>query len=270
MRFHDGGLGSGTDLRRTRTLWRFFENLLASPPAVLRISFPSDGLGHGVLVRLGHYFHELAHDEWAHQIPSGRAQTELLCEDIALARYMTYVRDRRLFVVGDVRGEIDINLLGLLLVCDYRIGTRDTVIVNRANPLGTNFGTAAPGLLSSIAGPDRALDFLLHQELLGARRAMRLGIFHRLTRMQSHEQDAAAMATRLSARGSASLLALKSAMVAAAPPLDTHLEAMGGAGFNRIPAPPRCEACNYDLTGNLSGWCPECGRVIPRSTEPTP
>ena len=35
----------------------------------------------------------------------------------------------------------------------------------------------------------------------------------------------------------------------------------------------RCESCNYDLTGNTSGVCPECGATIKRlscSEEPTP
>ena len=27
----------------------------------------------------------------------------------------------------------------------------------------------------------------------------------------------------------------------------------------RRPGPGRCRRCNYDLTGNLSGICPECG-----------
>lgn len=270
LRFHDGGLSSGTDLQRTLTLWRFFEGLLVSPPAVLRISFPSDGLSHGTLVSLWRYFREIAAADAAHRLPSGRARTELLCEDIALARYMTYVRDRRLFVVGDVRGQIDVNLLGLLLVCDYRIAARDTGIVNGANPLGTNIGTAAPGLLCSIVGPSRATELLLHKESLSARSALRHGVFHRLTATDSHEQDATAIATRLAARGSAYLRALKRAMVTAAPSLDSNLEAMGGAGFNRVPVPLRCEACKYDLTGNLSGRCPECGHAIPRSTEPSP
>lgn len=28
----------------------------------------------------------------------------------------------------------------------------------------------------------------------------------------------------------------------------------------------RCRACNYDLTGNISGQCPECGAVVPPQT----
>ena len=30
----------------------------------------------------------------------------------------------------------------------------------------------------------------------------------------------------------------------------------------RRPQPGRCAGCNYDLTGNVSGVCPECGRKV--------
>jgi hypothetical protein len=30
----------------------------------------------------------------------------------------------------------------------------------------------------------------------------------------------------------------------------------------------RCESCNYDLTGNMSGVCPECGVAIKRLNSP--
>ena len=30
----------------------------------------------------------------------------------------------------------------------------------------------------------------------------------------------------------------------------------------RRPRPRRCDACGYDLTGNESGVCPECGKAI--------
>jgi enoyl-CoA hydratase/carnithine racemase len=263
LRFHDGGLSSGTDLRRTATLWQFFEAVLARPPTVLRISFPSNGLSHGALIRLWQHFRELACDQSVHPMRADRARAELVHEDVVLARYMNYVRDRRLFVVGDIRGQIDINLLGLLLVCDYRIAGPDTVIVNEANPLGTGFGTAAPRLLASIAGPTRTLNLLLSGEPLPARRALRLGIFHRLTSADAYEQDVTAITSQLADKGSARLRALKNVAAAATPPPECHVE-FAGAGFDRFPpGPPKCEICEYDLTGNVSGRCPECGHATP-------
>lgn len=32
---------------------------------------------------------------------------------------------------------------------------------------------------------------------------------------------------------------------------------------------PRCPLCEYDLTGNESGICPECGEIVARSDSPS-
>jgi hypothetical protein len=38
----------------------------------------------------------------------------------------------------------------------------------------------------------------------------------------------------------------------------------------RSPPPGHCRRCGYDLTGNASGVCPECGAVAAPATEPGP
>ncbi len=38
---------------------------------------------------------------------------------------------------------------------------------------------------------------------------------------------------------------------------------------NRFSSDPFCDACNYNLTGNLSGICPECGTPIPHGPTST-
>ncbi len=37
---------------------------------------------------------------------------------------------------------------------------------------------------------------------------------------------------------------------------------------DRRPSPGHCKSCNYNLTANTSGTCPECGQPLPR-TAPT-
>lgn len=36
-------------------------------------------------------------------------------------------------------------------------------------------------------------------------------------------------------------------------------------GYRRRPGPGCCQACAYDLTGNVSGVCPECGSLVDSS-----
>jgi hypothetical protein len=40
--------------------------------------------------------------------------------------------------------------------------------------------------------------------------------------------------------------------------------------FRRKPHPPwLCSNCRYDLTGNTTGRCPECGTLLPSASQPT-
>ena len=36
---------------------------------------------------------------------------------------------------------------------------------------------------------------------------------------------------------------------------------------DRRPPPGHCQACGYDLTGNVSGVCPECGELVKQGGE---
>ncbi len=37
--------------------------------------------------------------------------------------------------------------------------------------------------------------------------------------------------------------------------------------YDRAPAPGHCQKCGYDLTGNVSGTCPECGTPCPADAQ---
>lgn len=44
-----------------------------------------------------------------------------------------------------------------------------------------------------------------------------------------------------------------------------------GCMLSVLPRGPRgvpCQACGYDLTGNATGLCPECGREVPGDVQP--
>ena len=53
-----------------------------------------------------------------------------------------------------------------------------------------------------------------------------------------------------------------SALAAASAPLEQYLQ-VEGAGFRHLPiGTPACTGCGYNLTGNISGTCPECGKPV--------
>lgn len=261
LRFHRDSIRAAVNLNRIMTLWDFFDGLLAGPHRILHIDFAADDMSHDGLVRLWEYFRDIASAEYQ------RAQLELAREDVAMQRFIGCVRDSKLFVVGAFRGEIDINFLGLLLACDYVIVSDDSVIVKGEHPLGASLGTAVPWFLKRVLNPGPLLNLLLTDEQVSARRAYEMGLFHRLTSPDSHTDDALEITHTLAARGEENLLALKWALNASAASLDEYLRIVG-AGFNRMPIRSFvCIHCGYNLTGNTSGTCPECGRATSESVD---
>ncbi|MCO6439344.1 MAG: enoyl-CoA hydratase/isomerase family protein [Phycisphaerae bacterium] len=262
LRFAPGSISVGVDLRRIGTLWELFDELVVGPHRLLLTSFPSSGLNHGALVQLNECFRRVNVADESTYAGDSRARTELAREEVAMQRYITYLRDPRLFVVGSYQGELDIHFLGLLLACDFRIASEDTVIVNRGHPLGVSPATAVPWFLTRIVGQDHALEILLGCEELSARRAYELGFVHRLTKTGSHERDSIAFVEAVAAKGVKNLLRLKRALGRSSVPLDKYLE-VEGVGLEHLPVTtPFCTNCGYNLTGNVSGTCPECGRAI--------
>lgn len=255
LRFRDDIALADIDVQHTWRLWEFFDRLARGPYRVLHIQFSTTHFDHRAFVKLWEYFRSIAND-------TGRADLQMAREDCAMQRWITYMRDYRLFTIGAFQGELDINFLGLLLACDYRIASEDSVFVNRGRPPGRSHGTAVPWMLTRIVKPGDALQILLNCEQLSARRAFDLGLIQRITNPGSHVEESLQIARDLTAGGTANLLALKRELIAASEPLDKYFRSEG-AGFSRFPPlpvdPATCVRCGYNLTGNVSGTCPECG-----------
>lgn len=255
LRFRDDIALADIDMQHTWRLWEFLDRLVVGPDRVLHVQFTSTHLNHDAFVKLWEHFRRIAND-------TDRTRLELIREDHAMQRWIAFMRDPRLFTVGAYQGELDINFLGLLLACDYRILAKDSVFVNHGRLPGTNHGTAVPWLLTRILKPGDVLQILLSCERLSARRAFDLGLIHRLTNPRSHVYESLQITRDLAASGVTNLLTLKRELIVASEPLEKYFRSEG-AGFNCMPAglvdPPTCARCGYNLTGNVSGKCPECG-----------
>jgi enoyl-CoA hydratase/carnithine racemase len=201
-------------------------------------------------------------EECAAWCRTSRARIELARESNAIQRYLTYLRNSRLFIVGASQGEIDIHLFGLLLACDVRIASDDSAVVNRGYAQGRNPGTGVPWFLTRIMGETQAMNMLLHRDTLSARRAYETGIIHHITRAESHERDSLTIAQAIAGQGVQHLLSLKRSLAESFVPLDKYLEVEGARAERLRIGAPSCDGCGYNLTGNVSGRCPECGKVV--------
>ncbi len=246
------------EIQHTWQLWDFLDRLAKGPHRILHVQFPTRLFDHHGLVRFWEHVRGIAND-------AGRAHLELARDDYAMQRWITYMRDSRLFTVGAYQDELDINFLGTFLACDYRVASENFVIVNCGRPLGTGPGTAVPWLLTHILKPGDAMQILLSCERVAAERAFELGLIHRITNSRSHAEDSLRITQALASAGTANLIALKRALATSSESLDKYFQ-VEGAGFSRLPRfpvdPPICAQCGYNLTGNVSGRCPECGTDI--------
>ena len=64
------------------------------------------------------------------------------------------------FVIATLEKDVDLTFLGFALACDYRITTKDSVLLNRFLDLNVPFGLL-PWFLSQFIGPSAATEFLL-------------------------------------------------------------------------------------------------------------
>lgn len=261
LRFTENSLSAVFDLNRVATLWDFFESLQAGSKRVLLILFPPQGFSPAALDQLWDYVRQIPENEysgWPGYAP--QAGIELGRANVAMQRFMGYVRDSRYYVIAAYSGEIDVNLLGLLLACDYRIVADHSVIINRQHPFSATPGTGVPWFLIRLLGETRTTQVLLKHARISASEAAELGLFHELIPQAAYEQQAITIARSLAANSPERLAAIKRAVAASESPLDDYL-GKEGAGFSHLPdISPHCVNCGYDLTGNVSGTCPECGR----------
>ena len=124
----------------------------------------------------------------------------------------------------------------LLLVCKYRIGTSDTVFVNKTFERNSSPGTGTPWFLARVMGQGKARRFYLEGASLTAKEALDAGIVDRVTEPDSIEEESLAIAERFAAYSPEALESMMKAMHLVDLDFATYLEE-AGTGFERLPAP---------------------------------
>ena len=232
LRFYPYTELAGVDLDRINNLWDFFKDLRETPYRILLIIFPPGNLSPMILDRFRERIRHIPADEYVSCARDLRARVETSREDNALKRFIECVRSDRLFTIAAFEGEIDLNFLGLLLACDYRVASADTVIMNRTRELGIAPGTAVPWFLTRLAGWAKAADVITEREQLSANDAHDLGIVNRITSAGALESNALELAQHFAASSVPALLDMKRALAAAERDLSAYLD-QRGAGFVR-------------------------------------
>lgn len=91
--------------------------------------------------------------------------------DTTIRRTIEYLGNLPAFTVGVVEGQVDFDLMGLMMACDYRIASSDTVFVNNTLKRSSPPGTAAPWFLTRLIGYAKTREIYLEQQSLSAQQA---------------------------------------------------------------------------------------------------
>ena len=109
---------------------------------------------------------------------SSRASGNTSISDAArnsLVRWLRFIHASNLITISILEGAVDFDLLGLPLVCTYRLYTPGTIFVNATMKRDCPPAGAAPWLLASQLGANRMKKFYLENTTLSAEDALNCG-----------------------------------------------------------------------------------------------
>jgi enoyl-CoA hydratase/carnithine racemase len=154
--------------------------------------------------------------------------------DAAIERLLPLVQNLDTIVVAAFQGEVDLDLFGTLLVCDYRICSDDTVLVNRVLERGSPPGSALFWLLCRYLGYGAAQEILIEGRSLTANDARDLRLVNRVVAADVLAEESNRVATNLCAKPALALRSLKRTFRHVDKDLVTYLENTG-TGFDGLP-----------------------------------
>ena len=154
--------------------------------------------------------------------------------DASMQRSLTFLKSLPAVTIVACEGEIDFDLLGLLLACKYRMCSADTKFVNRTLRRNVGPGSGTPWFLARSLGLAKTRRLYLDEVTLSANEALELGIVDRACDADSLEQDALSVAEHFGQFDQAALSSMMRGMQLVDLDLATYLE-QAGTGFERAP-----------------------------------
>ena len=221
-----------TDSRAMIASWEAFDKLRIKGTRVVVFRMPRDYLS----PKLVDNFWNLAREAPIDLAPRrGPALPRMVAAaDASLNRTLTFLKSIPAYTVSACEGEVDFDLLGLLLVCNYRMCSADTTFVNRTLRRNVAPGSGTPWFLASLLGRARAERLYLDEVSLTADEALKLGIVNRISEPDSLEQDGLAVAKRFEVYDPKALQSMMKAMDLVDLDFTTYLK-QAGTGFGGLP-----------------------------------
>lgn len=186
---------------------------------------------------------KLVDDFWqrASQAPSdhapigGRARPSMLAAaDVSVQRSLNFLVSVPVLTIGAVEGDVDFDLMGLLLGCDYRICSSDTTFINRTLERNCEPGTGTAWFLSRSIGREKTKKLYVEHDKVTAETALELGIVDRISEADSIEADAVEIANKFQKYDKSAIKSMLRAIDLSNLDLATYLSQVG-TGFVNMP-----------------------------------
>ena len=217
---------------RLRVLLDAGKTVEASDRQVLLCSIPRDGFSSS---RVNAFWERAQADkpqvDMTRLYPSSDPKPQSLIRMNRVAEQLVMVFHRlELLKVANFSGEVDFELLGLLLAFDYRLCDEDTVFVNRVLERDTAPGFCLQWFLTHNLGRARTLDLVLRRETLTAQEALDLCLVNEVCSADSLEERSVAAARRLARCSSDTVAGLQKAARHLDLDLESFVKAVGVVG----------------------------------------
>lgn len=209
----------------TEPLFELLDEVRARHVKVLRCDYPSGSLSPTVVDR---FWDEAKH---APLVAVGRHEPPVPAivrnATTAIPRLIKELRRSTTLCITSFKGEVDFDLLDLLLVGHYRICSEDTVIVNRVLDRDAVPASATLWLLTHYLGVATATHLVLEGKSLTAQEALDMRLVNRVVAPADLEAEAEAIAQEYVAKPARALSSYVHASRHLDADLTTYLEQTG-------------------------------------------
>jgi enoyl-CoA hydratase/carnithine racemase len=152
----------------------------------------------------------------------------------SIIRILTFLNSLPALTIGCCQGEVDFDMLGVLLSSKYRMCAADTTFVNRTLSRNAAPGSGTPWFLVRLLGHAKVRRLYLDGVSLTADEAMNLGIVDHISKPESLEQEALEVARRFERFSPGALKSMQKALDLVDLDLAKYLE-QAGTGFENLP-----------------------------------